>query len=529
MLVSLTSISICNKIRRLQLMSDKLYLTSHNGLQTIYKRSLIVSSYRSLFISVILGVTILLSSCQPYSNNTELARILDDGVLKVGSVYGRTTYYNGPVTQEGFEYELAQGFAEFLDVKLEVYPYYSYSELIDQLDAKRVDLLAASITMTDARKQAYKFGPAYQSLNFELVYQKGKDRPRGLDDLEGDLTIIANDIYREPMEQKAVEMANFGWQETADKDIEELLEMVANGELDYTISDSNILAVARRRYPNLGIGFSITDTLKLGWMLNKGTDDSVRAALLEYFGDLQSSGKLAVLEDKYFGHVRSFDFVDTRAFMRAVKNKLPNFKDMFEAHAGNVDWRLIAAMAYQESHWDPKAVSPTGVRGMMMLTQATASDLGIESRTDAEQSINGGARYIASLLKRIPARIQAPDNEWMALAAYNIGLGHLEDARRITQQQGYNPDLWIDVKKHLPLLRQKKYYKKTRYGYARGNEAVNYVENIRRYYDSLLWLEQNQDTQTDDSDNTIDDPSDTETSILNETIDQDSTTPDPST
>lgn len=488
----------------------------------------------SLFLKIsLLALSILLlTSCQPYKNDSELARILNDGVIKVGSIYGRTTYYNGPVTQEGFEYELAKGFAEFLDVKLEVYPYYSYAELVEQLDGKRVDLLAANITMTDARQQAYKFGPAYQSLNFELVYQKGQDRPRDLTDIEGDLTIIANDLYREPMQEKASEMVGFNWQETSDKDIEELLEMVANGELDYTISDSNILAVARRRYPNLGIGFSITDTLKLGWMLNRDTDDSVRAALLEYFGDLQSSGKLAALEDKYFGHIRSFDFVDTRAFMRAVAVKLPKYKEMFEAHANDLDWRLLAAMAYQESHWNPNAVSPTGVKGMMMLTRATASDMGIETRTDAQQSISGGARYFASLLKRIPARIQHPDREWMALAAYNIGLGHLEDARRITQGQGYNPDLWIDVKKHLPLLRQKKFYKYTRYGYARGNEAVNYVENIRRYYDSLLYLEQNQNIPLDNSiepDSTFDDPSDTQAPILEVESDQDSATPAPST
>lgn len=500
--------------------------------QTPCKRLLCVAMLGAIKLSLLVVGGSLLTSCQPYSNDTELARILDDGVLKVGSIYGRTTYYNGPVTQEGFEYELVKGFADFLEVKLEVYPYYSYAELIEQLDNKRVDLLAANITMTDARKQSYKFGPAYQSLNFELVYQKGRDRPRNLDDIEGDLTIIANDLYREPMQDKANQLAGFTWQETAEKDIEELLEMVANGQLDYTISDSNILAVARRRYPNLGIGFSITDTLKLGWMLNKDTDDSLRAALLEYFGDLQTSGKLAVLEDKYFGHVRSFDFVDTRAFMRAVKRKLPKYKDLFEVHSGDLDWRLLAAMAYQESHWNPNAVSPTGVRGMMMLTQATASDLGVDERTDADQSINGGARYFASLLTRIPARIQVPDREWMALAAYNIGLGHLEDARKITQRQGYNPDLWIDVKKHLPLLRQKKYYKTTRFGYARGHEAVNYVENIRRYYDSLLWLEQNEDTTTPDTeeeDDTFDDPSDTQAPVLEDNTEQDSDTPVPST
>lgn len=449
---------------------------------------------RVLRLTSIVTLLLLISSCQPEGNTTVLSRIIDDGVIKVGSIYGRTTYYNGPITQEGFEYELMQGFAEYLEVKLEVYPYYSYAELIDQLDKKRVDVLAANITMTEARKNAYKFGPAYQTLNFELVYQKGKDRPRNIDELDGALTIIANDLYREPLQAKVEEFNDLKWEETAEKDIEELLEMVAAGELDYTISDSNILAVARRRYPNLGIGFSITDSLKIAWMLNKDTDDSLRAALLEYFGSIQASGKLAVLEDKYFGHVRSFDFVDTRAFMRAVKSKLPVYKEMFVTHSGELDWRLLAAIAYQESHWNPKAISPTGVRGMMMLTQAAAKDMKVQKRTDAEQSISGGSRYFASLLARIPARIQSPDRVWMALAAYNIGLGHLEDARKITEKLGYNPDLWIDVKKHLPLLRQKKYYKFTRYGYARGNEAVNYVDNIRRYYDSLLWLEKNQDT-----------------------------------
>jgi membrane-bound lytic murein transglycosylase F len=449
-----------------------------------------------------------LMSCTPHVEDSTLGRILDEGVIKVGSVYGRTTYYNGATSAEGFEYELAVGFADYLGVKLEVYPYYDFGEVIAQLDENRVDLVAANITMTDKRRQKYKFGPAYQELNFELIYKKGQNRPRNIEQLDGELMIIANDLYREPLEYAAATADNVNWSETSDKDIEELLEMVSNDELDYTISDSNILAVARRRFPNLGIGFSLTDTLQIAWLMNKQTDDSLRAALLDYFGNMQSSGKLAALEDKYFGHVRTFDFVDTRAFMRAVNTKLPEYREMFEAHAGELDWRLLAAIAYQESHWDPDAVSPTGVRGMMMLTRGTAKDMGVDKRTDAEQSISGGARYFASLLRRIPERIQEPDRIWMAMAAYNVGLGHLEDARRITESLGYNPDLWIDVKQHLPLLRQKRYYQFTRFGYARGDEAVNYVDNIRRYYDSLLWLEQ-QETLPAIPDELLDEPDET--------------------
>lgn len=441
-------------------------------------------------VAVAALLILALMSCAPYNKDSSLGRILDEGVIKVGSIYGRTTYYYGATSAEGFEYELALGFADYLGVKLEVYPYYDFREVVSQLDNNRIDLVAANITMTEQRKQKYKFGPAYQSLNFELVYRKGRNRPRNIDQIEGNLTIIANDLYREPLVDALTETTEIDWNETDDKDIEELLEMVSNDELDYTISDSNILAVARRRFPNLGIGFSVTDTLQIAWLLNKQSDDSLRAALLEYFGTIQRSGQLAVLEDKYFGHVRTFDFVDTRAFMRSVENKLPKYKDMFQAHAGDLDWRLIAAMAYQESHWDPEARSPTGVRGMMMLTRGTASDMGVTNRIDAEQSISGGARYFASLLRRIPERIQYPDRVWIAMAAYNVGLGHVEDARRITEQQGYNPDLWIDLKKHLPLLRQKRFYQTTRFGFARGDEAVNYVDNIRRYYDSLVWLEE---------------------------------------
>jgi membrane-bound lytic murein transglycosylase F len=125
---------------------------------------------------------------------------------------------------------------------------------------------------------------------------------------------------------------------------------------------------------------------------------------------------------------------------------------------------------------------------MMMLTLNTAKQLGIKNRLNVEQSINGGAAYLKKVLKKIPPRIPNPDKTWFALASYNIGWGHVEDARILTEKQGADPDRWVDVKERLPLLRQSKYYKKTRYGYARGNEPVQYVDNIRRYYETLQWI-----------------------------------------
>ena len=152
-----------------------------------------------------------------------------------------------------------------------------------------------------------------------------------------------------------------------------------------------------------------------------------------------------------------------------------------------MDWQLLAAVDYQESHWNPVAESPTGVRGMMMLTLPTARELGVDNRLDVTQSLRGGARYLKDIRRRLPDDIYEPDRTWLALAAYNIGMGHLEDARVITDRQGGDPHLWQDVMERLPLLQKRQFFETTRYGYARGVEAATYVQNIRHYYSILQW------------------------------------------
>lgn len=379
-----------------------------------------------------------------------------------------------------------------MGVKLEVFPYYNLNDLFPQLSDDNLDMIAAGISVSPERYQKFKFGPGYQRVSEKLVFKQGNVWPRTVDDLDGQLVITAGSSHHESLLRLQRENEQLSWKETEDSDMEELLEMVLNEELDYTIADSNILALMRRRYPELSIGFSISPEQDIAWAVNKYRDDSLLAALIEYFGTIQNNGTLAALEDKYFGHVRLFNYVDTREYIKSSKEVLPKFKPWFVQYSGDLDWRLLAAMSYQESHWQPDAKSFTGVRGMMMLTLATAKELGIESRLDPEQSIKGGAKYLTKLLKRIPDRITHPDRLWFALASYNVGLGHLEDARVLTERQGANPDMWVDVKIRLLQLRQKKYYKTTRYGYARGNEAVAYIDNIRRYYDTLVWLDEQQ-------------------------------------
>jgi membrane-bound lytic murein transglycosylase F len=179
----------------------------------------------------------------------------------------------------------------------------------------------------------------------------------------------------------------------------------------------------------------------------------------------------------------------SHTFTSNMRKTLPNYQQLIQQVAAEyqLDWHLLAAIAYQESHWNPLATSPTGVRGMMMLTLPTARELGVQDRLDPLQSLRGGARYLKNIKRRLPQRIAEPDLTWFALAAYNIGMGHLEDARVITQRQGRDPDVWVDVMAYLPYLQKSKYYEKARYGYARGSEPVTYVQNIRHYYSILQW------------------------------------------
>jgi membrane-bound lytic murein transglycosylase MltF len=229
----------------------------------------------------------------------------------------------------------------------------------------------------------------------------------------------------------------------------------------------------------------------------RNTTDSLYFAAAEFLDSVRNDDMLDRFRTNQMNTSRQLDFVNTHTFLKHLLERLPNYRALFRQVAAQyrLDWRLLAAMAYQESHWNPKAVSPTGVRGLMMLTQRTATQLGIENRLDPEQSVKGGARYLIIVKNKIPQRIPEPDRTWLAVASYNVGFGHLEDARILTQKFGRNPDKWVDVKQQLPLLSDRKWHEQTKRGYARGHEPVVYVKNIQYYYEMLVWLTRNEPKQ----------------------------------
>jgi membrane-bound lytic murein transglycosylase F len=434
-------------------------------------------------------IAILVSACD--FRQSQLDRIQDRGELRVLTRNSATTYYEGPYGPTGLEYELAAGFADYLGVKLVLETPENLSRILQRIREGDADMAAAGLTITDARKTMLNFGPTYQHITPQLVYRVGSASPKSLDSLAGTLEVVAESSHAERLHQLQQEYPDLTFEENRELQSEELLYLVWEQLIDYTVADSNEVAINRRFYPELRVAFDISAPEPLAWAFPPGDDRSLVKKAAQYFAELNESGELDQILEHYYGYVADFDYVGTRRYMKHIEQRLPQYKDWFveAAEATGEDWRLLAAIGYQESHWNPKAVSPTGVRGIMMLTQNTMKQLGInKSRHDAQASIEGGARYVARVKNRIPERVADPDRTWLALAAYNIGFGHLEDARILAQKDGADPDKWVDVKKYLPRLSQKKWYSKTRYGYARGREPVRYVENIRSYYDILVWI-----------------------------------------
>lgn len=439
-------------------------------------------------------VTLLLAAALwpslPWMGKPEnrVAGIIARGELRVSTINSPLTYAAINNKDYGLDYELAKRFADYLGVKLKVTVRQNISQLFDDLDAGKTDMLAAGLVYNTERVKNYQAGPTYYSVSQQLVYRVGGNRPRTLAGINAEQLAIApghvalNDL----LALKESKYPDLNWRVDEKRGTTALMQAVIDGTLEYTVADSVAVSLFQRVHPELAVALDISDEQPVTWFSEKSEDNSLSAAMLDFFNSMNEDGTLARLEEKYLGHGNDFDYVDTRTFLRAVQNTLPDLKPLFEKYARQIDWRLLAAIAWQESHWDPQATSPTGVRGMMMLTRNTAQSLGLTDRTDAEQSLDGGMRYLQDMMAKVPEAIPKEERIWFALAAYNMGYAHMLDAMALTKKQKGNPNSWSDVKQRLPLLSQKPYYSRLKYGYARGHEAYAYVENIRKYHISLV-------------------------------------------
>ena len=426
----------------------------------------------------------------------KLERIQHSGVLHVLTRVDPTTYYQSPQGFAGLEYDLVRLFADHIGVEAKFEVPATFSEILDGIKDGTSDIAAAGITVTGQRKQVMRFAPAYHEIREQLVYHSSHRRPKTINDLDkGILELAHGTSHIESLKALKRKNPKLEWAVNKEIDSNGLLYLLHEGLIDYTVADSNQILLIKRFYPALNIAFDVGELQQLAWALPISEDTSVYDEVERFFQRIIADKTLAQLIEKYYGHASTLNYVDNCTFREHRKSRLPLYQKYFDeaAKVHGIDWRLLAAIGYQESHWLDNAVSPTGVEGLMMLTNDTAKLLKINDRRDPAESIAGGARYFKQRIEVMPDDIPEPDRTWFALASYNVGTGHLHDARIITEKLGGDPKKWLDVKKRLPLLSEPKWYEQTQYGQARGDEPVQYVENIRGYYDLLVWLtEENQ-------------------------------------
>ena len=445
-----------------------------------------------VLLALALALALPLPGCKPAP-----APLPDDALVVV--VYpGPTSWHDGPEGEpRGFEHDLLMRFAADAKLPVRVVRAKDREDLAARLAAgeghvgvgalyRPPDGAPPPAPAGSARPLAWTVG--FHAVEPVIISNSEGFRPRGWKDLAG-ASVAFVESARLDAGLAGVRAAHpdVRFVPATQPTTAALIAQVSEGGANYALVTSLNAAVARNIYLGFEVAFVAGPKLDLAWLVPSG-NEALRQRLDAFLETSRRNGLVARLAERYFGHERSVPRIDAGVFQDRIRAVLPDYRKIFfEAQeATGVEWRLLAAIAYQESQWEPLATSETGVRGLMQLTEETARHLGVADRLDPRASAMGAARYLRDIKSRLPARIAEPDRTWLALAAFNIGLGHLEDARILAQKQKLNPDLWADVKKTLPLLALPEYYEQAKLGYARGGMPVVFVDRVRGYYDILL-------------------------------------------
>jgi len=417
-----------------------------------YDQFMVVLGYLAIRpLVIVIALAALLTGCE---KPTTLEKIQKHETLHVITRNAPSVYYEGREGPMGFEYELALLFAKELDLTLDIKVASTRSQILSALDNEYTNFAAAAMVASEDRAEKYQYSLPYMETTPIVVYRYGSVRPRKIQDIIGkNIAVVSDSYHTEELDTLKKQAPELLWT-AIDVETIDLMKMVQDKEIDYAIITSSELDIHQAYYPRVKKGFAIGESQKISWYFPKNTDKTLLAKADQFFEKIESDGTLLNLKERYFGHLGQLNYVGARTFIKHINSRLPKYDEMFKKYSEekDVDWRLMASMGYQESHWRSRATSPTGVRGLMMLTRVTAKEMGIKNRLDAESSIKGGTRYFAKMRARISEKIAEPDRTWFALAAYNVGYGHLEDARILTEKGGKDPNIWMDVKEFLPLL-----------------------------------------------------------------------------
>ncbi|MBI1398452.1 MAG: membrane-bound lytic murein transglycosylase MltF [Betaproteobacteria bacterium] len=414
-----------------------------------------------------------------------------DGLVVLTRHSVTTRYVNGRGEYAGLENDLAELFARELKVPVRFVVAHSYGEVLTRLERGEAHLAAASLVATPDLHSAFTFGPGYMRVRQILIRRKDVRNPRSIEALgDKQVVVTAQSSGEEALDAALRKAPDLNVDIMHARQPEAVTKWLAAGEAEFGVIGSHVFDQLRAAMPQLRMAMSLDKPQQLAWAFPRDADPDLVKAAKRFFAKISKDGTLDQLIDRYYGQVNRLSDLQIDAFLDDCQTRLSAYRDTFlEAQKQTgVDWRLIAALGYQESKWDPVATSPTGVQGFMMLTSDTAERMGVKNKLDPRESILAGARYLRTLRDTLPDRIEEPDRTWLALAAYNQGLGHLEDARILAQRMGLDPDVWIDVRRALPLLANPDYNWELRYGYARGGEAVALAENVRAFYHILVQI-----------------------------------------
>jgi membrane-bound lytic murein transglycosylase F len=420
------------------------------------------------------------------SRNEAMKRIEETGTITVITRNNAHCYYTYRGQEMGFEYDLAKAFADFLGVKLKVKVAESWDDLLPSLEAGAGDFVAASMTITPSRSDMADFSREYLSVQQKVIVHKNNTKIRAIEDLDGkSVHVRRGTSYEERLRELKQEGLDVRIVLHEDVLTEALIEAVADRKIDITIADSNVVFLNRRYYPDIRIAFPVEIPQFLGWAVAK-RERALLRKINKFFKKIKDDGTFENIYNRYYANVESFDRLDIKRFQERMKTRLPRYEKAIKEASDlyGFDWRLIAALIYQESQFNPWAKSFSGVKGLMQLTLPTAEDMGIENRINPRESIMGGVRYFREL-HDLYDKATEPDRTRIALAAYNVGKAHVLDARRIASRRNLDPNKWSSLEKTLPLLSEPRYYKKSHFGYCRGREPVIHVQNILTYYDIL--------------------------------------------
>jgi membrane-bound lytic murein transglycosylase F len=434
---------------------------------------------------------LMLAGCGHTHGKSALAQIHARGKLRVVTLNAPTTYYLGAHGPQGFEYRLANAFAQQLGVKLQVEAVLDEAAMRAALAQGRADLAAAQIS-ADARWRGVGLPTdSYRQIEQLVVQGRGRPRAHDLAGLQNAKVVVRAGSPQAQLLQNLHDAGepDLSWIGLLPAQPDPL-ELVEHGDADYAVVDANEFAFARHLYPDVTVAFKLPQARAVQWIV-RSDGPALATAADRFFAAARRSGQITAIEQAANAESDEFDYLEAHRFQIDIATRLPQLQSLFQqaARATGIDWRLLAAVGYQESKWQMQAVSDDGARGIMMLTPDAASAIGVTDRDNLRQNILGGAKYLARVMRSIPHHVPEPDRTWLALAAYNVGYGHLEDARVLAQKLGKDPDSWSDVRAELPLLAQEQWYSQAKRGYARGWEPATFVQQVRQYLAVLEWFD----------------------------------------